>query len=371
MHKIELAVLWKRVLASLADLLICFSLFAGVFALAQWIFTDNAYTDSLQKELSDYDVSSHLYYLDSEGHPSSYDFASYDSYQNVVVSYYTQYLVSECPAASRRSDYSIYWYNVHILGLDDAKNLYSSNDLAARGEPSKTTGPTLFTYATESGSISYETLGIPASSLYANGALTAEAKSQLLRFYWSADSVSVYYNAASDLSKEDFFAAANDLYSAQTKTYPLLTAFPLSAMICYFLIPLCFHDGETLGKKMFRLCLINKLGFRIKKSQTVLRQLPQIVFFEVAFVFIGQYIAVMVAFLGIFISYLFLIFDKKHRSLHDFWSETLVIDKEKSLFYENIGDQEAGEREFSQIMAEADAIKESGDKVIEGEKEAK
>jgi uncharacterized RDD family membrane protein YckC len=371
MHKIELAPLWKRALASLTDLFICFSLFVGFFALAQWLFTANAYTSGLQDELARYEVDSHLYHLDSDNEPAVFDFSSYDSYQSIVVSYYTEYLVSECPEASRHAGYSLYWYNVHILGLEDAKGLYAPEDLAARGEPSKTTGPTLFVYETANGSPSYDVLAVPSASLYSAGSLTDEAKTQLLHFYWDENSVSVYYNAASDLAKEDFFKDVNDRYSAQETTYPLLTAFPLAALVCYFIIPLCFHDGETLGKKIFHLCLVNKIGFRIQRNQIILRQLPAVAFFEVFFFFVGQYIAVMVALLFLFVSYLIMIFDKKHRALHDFWSLSLVVDKEKSLFYENLAEQEAGEQDFSKVMAEAAAVKENGEKALAAEKEEK
>jgi uncharacterized RDD family membrane protein YckC len=362
MHKIELAAMGKRALAAVIDVLIFLALWTGVFALCVTAYTANDYTRSLMAELNDYQVSSGLYYLDDNGNATQYDYAAYDSYQSMVVSYYTDYLVKSCPEAYRDSQYTIYWYNVHILGLADVKGIYG--DLSSRLEPSLSQGAALFQYS----GTSYDALGIPASSLYTNGELTTEAKAQLLSFYWSASARSVYYNAGQDLYNRAFYQETYILYEGQERTYPLITAVPLASLIYYLIIPLCFSDGETLGKYFFKLCLVNSLGFKVKKSQVVLRQLPSLVFGELSFVLLNPAPAATL-WLGVLaISYGFVLFDKSHRALHDLWSGTLVIDKQNSLFYRDAHDQELGEAEFQSALAEAENLTEEGKKAVEDEK---
>jgi uncharacterized RDD family membrane protein YckC len=363
MHHIELAGMGKRALAAVVDLIIFLALWVGLFALCETLYTSNDYTRGLIKDLNDYQVSSGLYYLDKDGNAASYEYANYDSYQDVVVHYYTDYLVNSCPESYRQKDYTIYWYNVHILGLADVRGSYS--DLGSLEEPSKSKGSTLFAYD----GTAYDALGVPQASLYENGVLTETSKAKLLAFYYSSNSQSVYYNAGRNLYHSGFYQKIYVLYEGQEKTYPLITSIPIGSLLYYVVIPLCFSNGETLGKKTFKIALVNRLGFQVKKGQLVLRQLPSPLFAELAFVLLNPAPALTVVSGLLFVSYLFVIFDKDHRALHDFWAGTLAVDAEKSLFYRDAKDQELGEEEYAKAMAEAQGLSEAGEKKVIAEKE--
>jgi uncharacterized RDD family membrane protein YckC len=363
MHHIELASMGKRALAAVVDLIICLALWVGLFALCTTIYTSNAYTKSLIADLNDYQVSSGLYYLGQDGNAAAYEYAAYDSYQEIVVHYYTDYLVHSCPEEYRKSDYTVYWFNVHILGLADVRGVYT--DLSSLEEPSKSSGSTLFAYQ----GTAYDLIGIPQSSLYENGALTEASKAKLLAFYYSSSSQSVYYNAGRNLYNSGFYQKTYVLYEGQEKTYPLITSIPIATLLYYVVIPLCFANGETLGKKTFKLALVNRLGFQVKKSQLVLRQLPSPLFAELFFVLLNPAPAATILSGLLFISYLFVLFDKSHRALHDFWAGTLVVDGEKSLFYRDANDQALGEAEYAKAMAEAQGMTDAGNKIVADEKE--
>lgn len=352
MKKIELASLGKRALAAVIDLVIFLALEVGLFALCSTIFLSNDYSRNLQKEIQGYEVASGLYYRGEDGNNAVYDFATYDSYQQVVVAYYTVYLAANCPEGNRHPDYTVYWYNVHILGLADSRGLYDEKDLSARLEPSLTAGPTLFAYGS-----SLDEAGVPAASLYENGQLTDAGKTSLLTFYYSSTQRSAYYNAQENLYNSPFYQQDYQLYLGQERTYPLITSVPISSLLYYLLIPLLFADGETLGKKAFKLCLVSKLGYSVKKGQVALRQLPSPLFAELFFVLLNPAPAVTLISGVLLVSYMFVIFDKQHRALHDFWAGTLVVDKQASLFYPDAHAQELGEAQFQAAEKEGKALR--------------
>lgn len=353
----------KRTFAALIDALIAGALLVGLFALAQWLYLRNDYSDNLKATLLGYQTDSGLYY-EKDGNALAYEYASYDSYEETVHGYYTTYLVSGCPEASRSSVYTDYWFNVHILGLADSEGLYSATDLSSIEEPSKTTGSALFEYQSD-----VELLAVPKATLYAEGQLTEKAQTDLLAFFYSASVQSVYYNAAKNLQSQPFFQTSLIAYTSQSNTYPLLTVAPIATLLVYLLVPLLFKDGETLGKKMLGIGLVNRLGFRVSKPQIVLRQLPTLALIEILFVFISQYLVIML-FLGLLlVSYLFVLFDPKSRALHDRWSGTIAIDLQKSIFYANAKEEEAGEATYRKAVAEAEKLKSDGEiKVAEEQK---
>lgn len=106
-----------------------------------------------------------------------------------------------------------------------------------------------------------------------------------------------------------------------------LSAFVLSLIIIYLLIPLINKDNKTIGKMFFKLILISKVNIEIKPSklQILFRQLVLILFefiFSISFIgLIGFPIPI-----GLIASILLAIFTKYHQSLHDICSSTILID---------------------------------------------
>lgn len=360
MHKIVLAPVGKRALAAVIDLILALFIWLGVFAGAQAIFLSVDYSKNLASEMTSYQVASGLYYLGTDGNVAAHDdYVAYESYQGMVVSYYTDYLVNKCPEEYRNAKYTTYWYNVFILGQDDPKSLYTSEALSSRESPSKTDGPTYFEYD----GANYDSLAIPKSDLYVDGdrakGLSDDGKKELLAFYYSPSHQSAYFNAGNSLFQMPFYSEPNAAYSAMEKTYPLLVGIAISYSLYYLSVPLIFKDGETFGKRMFGLCLVNKNGFQVQKPQVVIRTLPLALIMLALFFFLGNIYGIMFTLFILMVSYILVIFTKDHEAIHDFMALTYVVDKRDSVFFNNIEEQDRQEKAYSAAMMEADKIRES------------
>ncbi len=372
MHKIVNASFVRRTFAAILDLLIAVFVGLGFFAAAQAIFVNSAYGKGLMNEINGYQVDSGLYYLDENGNAAPYDsYAAYGNYETMLVNYYTVYLTSKCPQEYRQK-YDVYWYNVNILGLEDAKGLYPN---ATIQEPALSLGKAYFVYVEEDGVNNYDVLAIPQSSLHVDGdmskPLSGEGKEKLLNFYYSPSAQSLYYNAGRNLYYTSFFQNAFHSYQMISNIYPLTIAVFLSAMIFYFLLPMVLKNGATLGKKTLGLCLLGKGGFTIKKSQVLLRELPQILLFTVLFLALPFRIALMIFSLLLLISYLVAVFTKEHNAIHDFIGFSKVINEKESLFFDTPEEQEAAESAYQKAMEEAEEKREAAQKQIEEEDKQK
>ena len=98
------------------------------------------------------------------------------------------------------------------------------------------------------------------------------------------------------------------------------------SLVFDLIIPLCMPYGQTIGKVLFKLQVINKDGYKLKRIWYLPRWL----------IYVGvEYILGVMTFGGVFlISYTMFLFTKKNRCLHDYLSNSCVIDKEQSIFFD-------------------------------------
>lgn len=365
MHKIVLAHPGWRALAAFLDFLIAVFIGLGFFALTQTIFMNSARGKELTQSLIDYQVGSGLYY-EEDGEMKVYnDYSSYTKYEEIMTNYYLVYLPSQDSAL----DYDVYWYNVHILGLHDDLSRFSADDLAKIQEPSKDC--VLWSYPVEGGVIQHDKLGVPADNLYEGGELKVESKAALLRFYCSEETRSVYYNAMQDLFHRSYFEETYNRYTFFDLLYPLVISAPLAAFVIYLIIPLCFKNGETLCKKMLHLCLTNQYGFRIRKSQLVLRSLPAILLSAILLLFLNLIISVSIISILFFISFLLSVITPQKKAIHDYLAGTQVINERDSVFYDDLASQEEGEAAYQARMEAAEEQIKKGKEALEAEERAK
>jgi uncharacterized RDD family membrane protein YckC len=365
MHKIVKGGLGWRALSAVIDFVIVLFVGLGLFALAQTGFMASPYGASLKEQVIDTQVESGLYFLSESNLPVAYEGEearnSYLFYQDLCLNYYTVYLPKKAGVT-----YDVYWYNTHVLGLEDVRKEYG--DIALSGSAHE--GSTYWMYEGSS----YDQVGVPQASYHQNGdlssPLTEEGSLALLGFYYTdGSSEGAYYLAAQDLYQEDFFVALRQAYTRMDATYPLLVASPIVLLAFYLLVPLLFSHGETLGKKICHLAVINKMGFASSRSQIVLRQLPGIILAFLPFVFLSTIPAATLVLGACLLSYVVTLFTPEHKSLADYWAGTLVVDSKESLFYENLEAQEKGEREFQALMQKTEVLVAEGQNKIEKEKD--
>lgn len=341
--KIVSANLFSRTVAAIVDF--AFVAFAGglFYAGAQAIANATPLVQSLHSEIVSYYEDSGLYFEDDKGHLTYYEFKTYQEYETLMVNYYTDYKVNKCPEQYRSDIYDTYWYNVHIYGLNDVLNLYTPEDLSSRHSFIIEKGPTLFEYQKDNdGNVISDKLAKP----------TEGAKDEdLLRYYFVDQSqlnnsdYYIYLIASQDLFSTPYYNEAYNAWYMAFYTIPLGISFFLAAVIFLFVIPMITKYGRTLGKLMFHLAVVNKLGYDIKKYQIIPRfwlTALIVVFGYIVCQFFNPALMFFLGFVTIFllISYVMMIFTGEHKAIHDYLALTLVIDSKESIWFKNIDEEE-------------------------------
>lgn len=106
--------------------------------------------------------------------------------------------------------------------------------------------------------------------------------------------------------------------------YVRYISFGFSGLIYFFITPLIFRNGETIGMKLMHVGLVTKDGYQVKKVQVFLHSL-----FNFCELFIGQF----TYFLFYLVDYVLIIINKEHRSIADFIAVTKMIDTKNSVWF--------------------------------------
>ena len=156
-------------------------------------------------------------------------------------------------------------FNTKILKIEDEK--YGS----------------LFTYQLDGqGQVDKNQIGVLKEearrylSSYLEGSLTSEALS--------------YHDLIEDLCLENYASATSDLanyqpnYKASYDAFlkldnekdwifaiPSIFAYSIASVVLYLVLPLIFKDGQTLAKKILKIGVVDRFGYRVAKYQTIIR----------------------------------------------------------------------------------------------------
>ena len=177
--------------------------------------------------------------------------------------------------------------------------------------------------------------------------LTEESKTEVIKFLKEETET-----ALADLYYKDFYSEIN----TKIKIGDLLKFIPtylFSFGLVYFLFPLIFKNGETLGKLSMHLCLVNKNGYKVTRPLVLLRQL--FFFFEITFItfVLGFLNWAMLVTLGIGLTALLVgtLISKQNRSLHDFIAGSMVVDAKESIFFKDAKEENKYENEMNENLA--------------------
>ena len=170
----------------------------------------------------------------------------------------------------------------------------------------------------------------------------------------SSESIATLISSAiMDLCNEEFYAK-KETSVRLTGYFLVLPSFFLSFSIFFIVIPLIFKNGETLGKKTLHLAFVSNDEYQVKKRQIVSRQL--LLFFLVAFVcFIIARIglgSIALLGLGILLYYAVTLISKQKRSPADFFAYTLLVDANKSVWFNDPHQEEKKNEELEEKMEE-------------------
>lgn len=360
LSNIRHAGLFARFVAVIVDLAIMSVVFFGLLLFTQRVICVNSpYVKKAQEEYYSYQIDSGLYQKnESDGTYKEKTFDTYLGYQDMFYSYYTDYLVNKCPEKYRVSydGKDNYWFNVYVLGQNDDLSLYK--DLDKRNELVRVSGAELFTYKLDGESKPiYDEIALPRCLNNDPNAEIDEAnQKKLTKYFYISDADNInnetcYYHIATlDLVNRTFVSKAYDAWYNHYYAYPMIATLSLSMTIFFFVIPMIFQNGETLAKLIFRLGLVNKLGYRISKLQLI----PRFLFMMVIIVALYFILGISLWLLGILTflalaSYGLAIFTRNHQAIHDFVAGTIVVDKVHSEIYQNANQEEKIKEEINSV----------------------
>lgn len=362
----------RRSVAALIDLGIVAAVGLGLFFLLSfYVFepiskavptVDYEGFNNAAKEVMDIQVESGLFYYDEEKEMTDIfdDKTQFQDYDSIIQNYYFVYLQTPdlIPLADAQK-FTPYWYNVFIYGLPDEQNLYQVSELNARYDIVKNTGATYFEYQIDgSDNKLYDQLAVIKNSHYVNqdpnNELSESASFALLNYFYNGNLnytisgvASIYVlTIETDFATRAFFADVYAHYrelayqvSIWQTLLPELTAIFIVSILAYFVMPLIFKNGKTVGKLVMGIGLVNKLGYDISIPQLIMR------FFFPMVVTTGLLIIGGTAFaigMGLFVlvSYALVIFTKEHKAIHDYLAGTVAIDAKRSVWFKN-ANQEA------------------------------
>lgn len=142
-----------------------------------------------------------------------------------------------------------------------------------------------------------------------------------------------YDIALSSLYNDEKIKAIDDAMSEDARN-ALLWALPAivgSLAVFYLLVPLCYSDGQTFGKKIFKMVVLTKLGYYYSRPKRVGRYFAFL--FELALCFLSFGALLLV-------TYTMAMFTKKHRCIHDYLSGSVVAKEEDSLWFADPQEEE-------------------------------
>lgn len=189
---------------------------------------------------------------------------------------------------------------------------------------------------------------------------TFEDNSKVIKFLQNAIN-----SASGDLYYQDFYKDLNNKIKL-IQLFIVLPAFVITMLLIYFLPTMLFKNGETLGKKFMHLAVISKNGYSAKKRQYVYRFL--VFFVEITlFTFIVGIGFTSIATLGVGVLGLFIatLINKDHRSLHDILAMTLVVDANKSVWFNSFEDEKRSIDELNERMEKYKSVKIENKNIIQ------
>ena len=386
---VEKAGLFARFVAFIVDLAIMAFVMMGLVIFAQNVVMNNTpLVKNAKAQYYAYNVDSGLFKLNADGKTlDPQEFETYEGYQNTFVYYFTNYLKSEKIPEKYRVNYDIYWYNVHMLGQPDVKGSFATENLSnSLPDLVKINGPTLFTYyLDEGGNPLVDEIAIPKClNNNPSAPISQEDQAKLIHFLYIPDASNtqkeahLYYYAVADLNNRAFTRNAYSTWSNAFYTYPLITCFGISMLIFFFVLPMCFKNGETLGKLFFHLGLVNKLGYKVNRLQIVIRFFAMVTLVIAAILIFGINLWTLggITLLAL-ASYGLAVFGREHKALHDYIAGTIVIDKRKSTIFVNVDDMSKFEADVAAVkpidmtvpeVAEENVLYRRGDKEVKDKK---
>ena len=299
-----------RTSAFLVDLAIgiLFTIFF-VFALFRPIFSSK--TKQYRGFIESARLESGLYVTNEKGKVDTLPGAEeYTTYLEPLKNFYFNYMNSGAIPEKDRKVYSVEWFNENVLkvGVADEYQCFKYDQTGGVDDPSKL-------------------------AVLIDDTKKDNAKVLLQKQYKIA--VLEVFNNISSVAE-----AGAKLMTVSTTIY-VISIF-LAGVTSYVVIPWILKDGQTLGKKIFKLGLADADGYKFHNQRLLMRFMPFLVvnaslMFLVA---INLYIVLSIVAVVFLVSFTLAMSSPKRMSLHDFTAQTIVVDLKTSKIFTTIEEEE-------------------------------
>ena len=185
-------------------------------------------------------------------------------------------------------------------------------------------------------------------------------KKKLVSYYYVSDSEVendpitkeykyIYFYGLSELTSLPRLTKDYSNYALYGTTLPLAIGLVLGILVFFFIIPLCFKNGESIGKLIMHTCLVNKLGYQYKRIQLV----PRFIFIALITLLVIYFVGINLISVGILsaallASFIVMVATKDHKAIHDFIAGTLVVDKRSSTWFKDINEEEKYQKQVDE-----------------------
>lgn len=328
-----------RLVASIVDIAIGLAItFAFYFGCFNLIFANK--TNTLLEQVEAYRIESHLQVRDEKGAVTIVDDTSKEALTSALEGYYLRYLPGNPYPGEQiapnhnepievdgkkvlpKDYYTIQFYNNEVLGIPKDS------------DPEAEKSTSIFTYQKDKeGNYLYDRVGVARDHYYDTGSGEQQELTDALVL---AQYKIIYYNAFYHFAAQDFYqTVANEYYFYYTLA---IAGSILSAgIVCYIILPLFLKNGQTLGKKIFKLGLASYDGYKYHPYQLLLRFVPFFIVVASFLLPIWGNIFLIFAFVIVvlLISFALMMASPKRAALHDFAARTIVVDLASSIIFEN------------------------------------
>ena len=151
-----------------------------------------------------------------------------------------------------------------------------------------------------------------------------------------------YVNAImDDLNTTTVMSEAGAKYMTYSTISYVISAF-LSGIIVYIVVPWLMTNGQTFGKKIYKLGLANGDGYKFSNKRLIMRYVPYavVVMSLMLLIPVNIYLVLSIVTTILLVSFALAMSSPKRMSLHDFVAQTLVINLKESIIFNGPIDEE-------------------------------
>jgi hypothetical protein len=170
------------------------------------------------------------------------------------------------------------------------------------------------------------------------------ALQSLLSYFYNETTTSqtgLYFDALRDMKGKSYSSTSVQTYYEEQLTrysYALwggevLCLAPIT-IIFFLVLPLCLKDGQSLGKLLMKVKVVDSRGFNISTTQKIIRPIIVTVIHLLALI-PNATLGIMIYLAIAITSFFMMSLGKKRMNLHERITKTIVVDKKASIIFKD------------------------------------